>query len=89
MLQQGTSLLDDKWLKEFTQRGGETALVAGGEGGGAEFWVAAAPPDKDGAAQQREIRRGVAGAGAGFVLEPSGVARVANNTANSSNELSD
>lgn len=50
------------------------ALIAQDEGRGAFLRVAPAPPDEDEAAQQREVGRGVASAGAGFVLEPGGVA---------------
>jgi len=50
------------------------ALIAQDEGRGAFLRVATAPPDEDEAAQQREVGRGVASAGAGFVLEPGGVA---------------
>ena len=50
------------------------ALVAQDEGGRTFLRVSSAPPDEDQAAQQGEVGRGVAGAGAGFVLEPGGVA---------------
>lgn len=73
---QGTSLLGCKWLKKFPKDGGKPSLVAQDEGGGAQFGVALAPPDQHEAAQEREVRGGVAGAGAGFVLEPGGVAGV-------------
>jgi hypothetical protein len=49
-------------------------LVAQDESGRAFLWVSAAPPDENDAAQQGEVGRGVTGASAGFVLEPSGVA---------------
>ena len=71
---QGSSFLPRKWLRKFTQGGGEMALIAQDEGRGAFLRVATAPPDEDEAAQQREVGRGVASAGAGFVLEPGGVA---------------
>ena len=73
-LVQGSSFLPRKWLRKFTQGGGEMALIAQDEGRGAFLRVAPAPPDEDEAAQQREVGRGVASAGAGFVLEPGGVA---------------
>ena len=71
---QGSSFLPRKWLRKFTQGGGEMALIAQDEGRGAFLRVAPAPPDEDEAAQQREVGRGVASASAGFVLEPGGVA---------------
>ena len=72
--QQGSSLLGCKWLKEFTEGMGETALVAQNEGRGGEGGVVVAPPEENEAAQQGEVGGGVPGAGAGFVLEPGGVA---------------
>ena len=71
---QGSSFLPCKWLKKFTQGGGKVTLVAQDESGRAFFGVSSAPPDKDEAAQEGEVGRGVTGPGAGLVLKPGGVA---------------
>lgn len=59
---------------EFAEGGGEMALVAHDESRGAECGVLSAPPDEDETAQELEVGGGMARAGAGFVLEPGGIA---------------
>ena len=63
-------------MKQGVDGFGQMAVVVIDEGRAAERRVAAAPRDEDDAAQEREVRDGVAGARAGLVLEPGGVARV-------------
>jgi hypothetical protein len=72
----GLRTMGSKWLVEFTEGGGQMALISGEKGRSGQVGAAPAPPAQHEAAQEREGGGGVSSAAAGFVLEQRSVAGV-------------